>query len=191
MLRSVLLSLALATFAHAQNPPGYNTVFYAAKERGVPLVVFVGCEGREIAGVETLECSRFPDAPTPQIVVGDPDTLRCQRLAPTATDSEIRAAFPVKAKPIREYVSSGKVYREYYSAPQTSTPVYASPTTYYGSCANGQCSPQAAFPGTYTGYSSAPVYYGGGFASGPVSGGFYAGAAYYGGSCQGGNCPPR
>lgn len=179
MLRCVFLSLAFALPALAQNPAGYTTAFYAAKDRGVPLVIFVGCEGREIAGAETLECSRFPEAREPQIIVGDPQTLACKRLYPNATDADIRAAFPQRAQRgnVREYVSEGKVYREYYSDPIRSATTQATPAPIY----------QQPYAPVYASpyYSPSPMVgvYGG------VQIGTYGNV--YGGACAGGNCPQR
>jgi hypothetical protein len=178
MFRSVLLSLALATFAHAQNPPGYTTAFYAAKDAGKPLVIFVACEGREVPGAQCLECTRYPGATQPVIVVGDPETLACKRLYPTATDADIRAAFPqrVQRGNVREYVSEGKVYREYYSvhsATNQATPAYSPPAYqhYY----------QPVYAATYASPSPTIGVYGG------VQLGTYGNV--YGGACVGGNCP--
>jgi hypothetical protein len=99
------------------------------------------CDGREIAGAETLECRRFPGVPAPSIVVGDPKTLKCYYLRAEATDSEITSYFVKRAMlPAGKYVTdSGVVYREYYDAPTVEikvepartpvapTPVYTSP----------------------------------------------------------------
>ena len=202
MFRSTVLSLCFALFASMAmaNPPGYNTAFYAAKERGVPLVIFVGCGGRDISGAEELELRKFPDTVGPVIVVGNTETLECRRIAPTATDSEILAAFPKRvanALPAGKYVTrEGVVYREYYSTPRGTAVIQESnATTYYGSCANGQCSPQAYTVRPPQGYSipyysvpvASPTYSGvgiyGGFQAGPI-GGYYG----VGGGCANGQC---
>jgi len=180
MFRSVLLSLAFALPAFAQLPPGYTTAFNAAKDSGKPLVIFVACEGREVPGAQCFECTRYPGATQPVIVVGDPETLACKRLRPSATDADIRAAFPQRAQRgnVREYVSEGRVYREYYSVPVRSStpqatpvyqqyyqPVYATPYAV-------PCAPQPTL-GVYGG----------------VQIGTYGNV--YGGACVGGNCPQR
>lgn len=167
MYRCVLLSLAFALPAIAQNPPGYDTAFRAAKERGLPLVIFVACEGRTLDDAQCMECSRYHDFRQPGVIVGDVETLACRRLAPDATDAEIRAAYPLRARAgVREYTIGGKVYREYYSAPQQQR---STPTAAY--------SPAYSLP-TMNAYSS--------FSAGPI--GFYGGV---GAGCVGGNCPSR
>lgn len=175
MIRSVLLSLCFALPAIAQNPPGYDTAFRAAKERGVPLVIFVGCEGRTLADAQCMECMRAPSlgANEPVIIVGDVFTLKCHRLPITATDAEIRAVYPPRFKPqYREMQSGGKVYREYYSAPPVYTKTPAStpavsppppivpqtlPILSYGGAVYGgyQIGPIGGYGG-FGGYGSAP-----------------------------------
>lgn len=182
MFRSVLLSLAFALPAIAQNPPGYTTAFNSAKERGLSLVIFVACEGREIAGAQCMECTRYPGAIGPVIIVGDVETLACKRLSPNATDSEIRAAFPQRLQRgnVREYVSNGKVYREYYSvyaATAQATPAYTAPPIYQQPYAPVYAQPY------YLPTSPGIGVYGG------VQIGTYGNV--YGGACVGGNCPAR
>jgi len=181
MFRFVFLSLACALPACAQNPPGYTTAFNSAKEKGLPLVIFVACEGRELGDAQCMECSRYPGATQPVIVVGDVETLNCKRLPPTATDAEIRAAYPLRNRAgVREYSSGGKVYREYYTAPDSPTPVrsatpYATPIyqQYY----------QPVYASPYATPTPGIGVYGG------VQIGTYSNM--YGGACVGGNCPQR
>lgn len=182
MFRCVLVSLALATFAYGQNPPGYLTAFRAAKERGCVLVIFHQCEGREIAGVETLECSRFPDTHEPQIIVGNPETLKCHRLYPNATDAEILACFPKKSQVIsrgkfREYTRDGKTYREYFSEPEAAQAPVAKPVV----------SQPVSVPYTFS-YPAIPVnspVYSSGVYGGFNVGGF-GGYGGFGADCYGG-----
>ena len=179
MIRIALLLLCMANVASAQNPAGYTTMFNAAKARGCALAVFHQCEGREIAGVETMEASRFPESSVPEIIVGDPETLKCYRLKPTATDAEIRACFPAKSAArgnVREYVSQGIVYREYYTAPPATGATTYAPTPRQ---TPAYTPPQYATPYASSVYPSAGIY--GGFQVGGYGAYGAVGADCYGG----------
>jgi hypothetical protein len=193
MIRSVLLSLMLATIAYGQNPPGYDTAYTAAKNRGVPIVAFVGIPGRAILNAEVLECWTFPHVKGVGVVVGIPNPdggeyLRYDFPA-TATDTEIRQHFATKTKApalvssgnVREYVSNGIVYREYYT-------VTEAPVKQAGGTANVAPTPrppivypQAQYAAPYVG----PVYSGPAVYSGFNVGGF-GGYGSFGANCYGG-----
>lgn len=104
---TILAAVFISGQANAQTPkrlptpdvPGFKVQVYLAGDAKSPLVTFIGCEPRKIAGAMICQCPELTGYPTPSIMVSSPgDTPQDWRatLAASATDAEIRAAFAPK-----------------------------------------------------------------------------------------------
>ncbi len=85
--------------------PSYAAAMQAARERNMPVAVFIGSGIRPIEGVIVTRVAELWGDSSPRIVLATPDGLYKQTLQPVATDATIFAALkgvtPTPADPFR------------------------------------------------------------------------------------------